>query len=148
MAYVSCSLTSPEKNYPVHKFEFLALKWAVVDKLHDYLYGATFVVKTDNNPLTYLLSTAKVGTTGHWWLAALSDFQFSLKYRPGVGNRDADAHSRRPHSIKAGPKSWVHLPFERVQAVCQGVEYKDRGAIGAEAVGVTPAGVPKFYCHG
>uniref|UniRef100_A0A8C5QI26 ribonuclease H n=1 Tax=Leptobrachium leishanense TaxID=445787 RepID=A0A8C5QI26_9ANUR len=40
VAYVSRSLTPSEKNYPTHKLEFLALKWAVVDKLKDYLYGA------------------------------------------------------------------------------------------------------------
>ncbi len=39
VAFVSRSLTPSEKNYPVHKLEFLALKWVVVDKLHDYLYG-------------------------------------------------------------------------------------------------------------
>lgn len=37
----------------MHKLECLALKWAVVDKLRDYLYGAMFLVKTDNDPLTY-----------------------------------------------------------------------------------------------
>lgn len=65
VAYVSCSLTPSEKNYPVHKLKFLALKWAVVDKLKDYLYGAAFVVKMDNNPLTYLLTSAKLDETGH-----------------------------------------------------------------------------------
>lgn len=75
----------------MYKLEFLAPKWAVVDKLRGYLYGATFVVKTDNNPLTYLLSSAKLDATGHRWLATLSEFQFSSKYWPGVGNRDADA---------------------------------------------------------
>lgn len=34
---------------PAHKLEFLALKWAVVVKLHDYLYGTMFEVRTDNN---------------------------------------------------------------------------------------------------
>ena len=59
IAYVSRSLNKSEMNYPVHKLEFLALKWAVTDKLHDYLYGGnTFEVYTDNNPLTYVLSTA------------------------------------------------------------------------------------------
>lgn len=79
VAYVSCSLIPPEKNYLVHKMDFLSLKWAIVDKLRDYLYGATFVVKMDNNPLTYLLSYAKLDATGHRWLVALSEFQFSLK---------------------------------------------------------------------
>ncbi|XP_040195270.1 LOW QUALITY PROTEIN: uncharacterized protein LOC120928229 [Rana temporaria] len=93
VAYVSRGLTPSEKNYPTHKLEFLALKWTVVDKLKDYLYGANFVVRTDNNPLTYILTTAKLDATGHRWLAALSGFRFSLKYRPGVNNQDADALS-------------------------------------------------------
>lgn len=31
--------------------------------------------------------------------------------------------------------------------MCKGVAYKHRGAIGAEAVRVTPGGVPKNYCN-
>ena len=52
IAYASRGLSKAEKNYPVHKLEFLALKWAVTEKYHDYLYGNTFTVVTDNNPLT------------------------------------------------------------------------------------------------
>lgn len=77
------SLSPSEKNYPAHKLEFLALKWAIVDRLHDYLYGATVQVVTDNNPLTFVLTSAKLDATGHCWLAALSTYNFSLKYRPG-----------------------------------------------------------------
>lgn len=90
VALVSRSLSPSEKNFPAHKLEFLALKWAVVNNQQDYLYGATFVVKMDNNPLTYLLSTAKLDATGNQWLASIM-FQFSLNYRPGVGNGEADA---------------------------------------------------------
>ncbi|KAI4891852.1 hypothetical protein NFI96_006273, partial [Prochilodus magdalenae] len=42
VAFISRSLSPSEKRYPAHKLEFLALKWAVVDKLHDYLYGVPF----------------------------------------------------------------------------------------------------------
>lgn len=89
VAFISRSLTPSERHYPVHKLEFLALKWAVVDKLHDYLYGTKFEVRTDNNPLTYVLTSAKLDATGHRWLAALSTYDFSLKYRSGVQNIDA-----------------------------------------------------------
>lgn len=88
IAYVSHSLTLSEKNYLVYKLEFLALSWAVIDKLRDYLYWSTFVVKMENNPLTYLLSSAKLDATRNRWLAVLLGFQFSLKYRPGTRNRD------------------------------------------------------------
>ena len=50
IAYASRSVNKTEMNYPVHKLEFLALKWAITDKFHDYLYGGnTFDVYTDNN---------------------------------------------------------------------------------------------------
>lgn len=54
---------------------------------------------TDNNPLTYILSSAKLDTAGHRWLAALSTFDFKLQYRAGSQNRDTDALSRRPHDL-------------------------------------------------
>ena len=59
VAYASRSLKPAEKNYPAHKLEFLALKWAVSEKFHDYLYGTKFEAVTDNNPLTYVYTTAK-----------------------------------------------------------------------------------------
>lgn len=71
IAYASRGLRPNEKNYPAHKMEFLALKWAVCDILHDYLYGSQFQVVTDNNPLTYILSKAKLDATGQRWVAAL-----------------------------------------------------------------------------
>ncbi|KAI3376829.1 hypothetical protein L3Q82_000403 [Scortum barcoo] len=94
VAFASRKLSSPEQRYPVHQLEFLALKWAVADKFHDYLYGAKFTVRTDNNPLTYVLTTAKLNATGHRWLAALATYDFDVKYRPGKANTDADLLSR------------------------------------------------------
>ena len=67
IAYASRSLTTAEKNYHLHagKLEFLALKWAVTDHFHDYLYYAPeFTVVTDNNPLTYVLTSARLNATG------------------------------------------------------------------------------------
>ena len=74
IAGASRSLRNSEKNYPAHKAEFLALKWALIDKFRDYLYGHEFTVYTDNNPLTYILTTAKLDATGHRWLAELAQF--------------------------------------------------------------------------
>lgn len=80
----------------------------MVDKLRDYLYGAEFV-KTDNNPLTCILTSPKVDATGHRWLAALAGLQFSLKYCPGVGNHDADALSRWPQREEKESEEWTHV---------------------------------------
>ena len=83
----------------MHKLEFLALKWAVSEKFHDYLYGANFKVLTDNNPLTYVLRSAKLDAASHRWLASLSLFNFDIHYKSGVLNIDADGLSRRPHEL-------------------------------------------------
>ena len=96
IAYASRGLRKSEKNYPAHKLEFLCLKWAVNEKFHDYLYGNQFSVYTDSNPLTYVLSSAKLDATGHRWVASLGNYNFKLMYRSGKANGDADCLLRRP----------------------------------------------------
>ena len=102
IGYGSRSLTKAEKNYYLHsgKLEFLALKWAVCEHFRDYLYHVPdFIVYTDNNPLTYVLTTAKLNATGHCWVSELADVSFTIKYRPGHANKDPDALSRVPMDI-------------------------------------------------
>lgn len=96
IAYASRGLSKSDKNYLTQKLEYLALKCAICEKFSDYLYGKDFTVLTDNNALTYVLTSAKLDAAGHRWLAALSTFRFIIKYRAGHTNRDADGLSRRP----------------------------------------------------
>ena len=94
---ISFASRSPtESNYPTHKLEFLALKLAVTKRFHVYLYGNNFTVYTDNNPLTYILTAAKLDATGHRWVEALAAYDFTLNYRPRKTNIGADALSRIP----------------------------------------------------
>ena len=88
IAYASRSVSKSESNYSAQKLEFLALKWAVCDKFHEYLYG------TDNNPLTYVLTSAKLDACGQSWVAKLANYNFIIKYRCGQSNVEADALSR------------------------------------------------------
>ena len=95
-------------NYDSGKLEFLALKWAVCDHFRDYLYYASeFAVYTDNNPLKYILSSAKLNATGLRWVGELADFNFTIKYRPGKVNTDADALSRLLPNVDS---SWRCAP--------------------------------------
>ena len=131
IGYGSRSLTKAEKNYFLHsgKLEFLALKWAICEHFRDYLYHAPdFIVYTDNNPLTYVLTTAKLNATGHRWVSELADFSFTIKYRPGHSNKDADTLSRFPMDID----SYMKLCTENVSqgdinACCVGVGAQGRG---------------------
>ncbi|CAI5672770.1 unnamed protein product [Oreochromis niloticus] len=65
IGYASRGLSRSENRYPAHKLEFLALKWSVTEKFSDYLYGNHFTVVTDSNPLTYILTSAKLDATSY-----------------------------------------------------------------------------------
>lgn len=106
IAYASRALSAAEKKYHAGKLEFLALKWAITDQFRDYLYySPKFVVYTDNNPLTYVLTSARLNATGLRWIGELADFDFEIKYRPGRSNVDADTLSRSPANIEQYIKS-------------------------------------------
>lgn len=150
VAFVSRSLSPSEKNYPTHKLEFLALKWVVTEKLRDYLYGAKFEVHTDNNPLTYVLTSAKLDAAGHRWLADLSTFDFSLTYRPGKQNIDADALSRRSHSATEIEIEKADIPVTSVRAMCQ-LSHADlkhaRPHRAIDLIGASRNAIPRAYCN-
>ncbi|PIK40868.1 hypothetical protein BSL78_22298 [Apostichopus japonicus] len=124
IAYGSRCLRKGERNYPAHKLEFLALKWAVTEKFKDYLYGREFTVLTDNNPLTYVLSTAKLDATGHRWLAALGAYNFKINYRAGVKNGDADGLSRMFIDEQSNVNNSItEVAPEAIQALCSFIEW-------------------------
>ena len=91
MTFTSRILTKAKSHHPAHKLEFPALKLVVVKKFHEYLYGLTFDVYTDNNPLTYVLTMAKLDTASYCSVASLAHYNFQLYYRVGKTNINADA---------------------------------------------------------
>ena len=117
IAYASCSLSNTKRNYPAHKLEFLALKWAVTDRFHEYLYGGQFDVYTDNNPLTYILTSAKLDATGQRWVASFANYDFRIFYKLGKSNVEADALSHIPRTGD------VPIDSPSVKAIISSVPY-------------------------
>ena len=62
-----------------------------MEQFHEYLYNKTLVIYLDNNPFTYILTSAKVNATGQHWVASLENYNFALSYQSGKTNVDADA---------------------------------------------------------
>ncbi|KAL7834629.1 hypothetical protein SRHO_G00288760 [Serrasalmus rhombeus] len=97
IAFASRGLRPTERNmenYSSMKLELLAVKWAVTEKFREYLLGHQFTIFTDNNPLSHL-QTAKLGAVEQRWASQLASFNFTIKYRPGKHNQNADALSRQ-----------------------------------------------------
>ena len=89
----SRTLTPSKQNYHSSKLEFLALKWSITEHFKECLAYAPFTVCTDNNPLTYVLTTSNLDVTGHHWIGALASYEFTLEYQKGSDNAAADALS-------------------------------------------------------
>ena len=124
IAYASRIMNYTEQRYHSNKQEFLALKWAVTEQFHEYLspYGKNrneFVVRTDNNPLTYIFSLTNLDAAGQRWVAQLASYNFSLEYQKGKDNTVADFLSRLDEPL---PKEEVQdyldkIPYPGVKAV-------------------------------
>ena len=86
------------------------------------------MVYSDNNPFTYILSTAKLNATGYCWVSELADFNFKIRCRPGKENDDADYLSRLPLEFEKYMKQCttevsqhaIHATVNAAQAQCQG----------------------------
>ena len=68
VTFGSHSPTPAERNYHSSKLEFLALKWGIMEHFREYLAYALFMVKMDNNPLTYILTILNLDAMGHHWV--------------------------------------------------------------------------------
>ena len=84
------------------KLEFLALKWAMTEQFREYLQYQPFTVWTDNNPLTYILTTPNLDALGHCWVAALARYNMKLEYLKGSDNKVADTLSHAPEKLDDG----------------------------------------------
>ena len=151
IAYASYVMNETEQRYHSNKQEFLALEWAVTEQFHEYLspYGKNrneFVVHTDNNPLTYIFSSANLDAAGQRWAARLASYNFSLEYQKGKDNTVADI------------LSWMNecLPEEEVQEYLNKIPYPGVKAVLDNAImpikeraeqGVWPSPDCQDVCH-
>ena len=68
----------------------------MTEQFREYLKYQPFTVRTDNNPLTYILTTPNLDALGHRWVAALARYNIKLEYLKGADNKIADTLSRLP----------------------------------------------------
>ena len=111
VTYGRWAVTAHEKNYYSTKLEFLALKWVVMEHFKEYLLYQPFLVKTNNNPLMYIMTTPNLDATGQQWVGALAKFNFWLEYQKGWDNTVLDVLSQIT----------THLGPEAMQSILDGV---------------------------
>ena len=114
------------------------------------------MVRTDNNPLTYVFSPTSLDAAGQHWVAKLADYNFSPEYQKGKYNTVADFLSRVEDRL---PEAEVETYLAKIP--CQGTkaaldnaitpverwaEFKEPSrAQYAEVLGTRPAKLAKMH---
>ena len=75
-----------------------------VKHFHPYLYGRSFILRTDHAALRWLFSFRLPEGQIARWLENLQQYDFQIEHRPGRNHGNANALSRQP----CGPTSCKH----------------------------------------
>ena len=136
VAYFSRKLLPREEKYSVVEKECLAIKLAV-QIFRVYLLGRSFTIQTDHRSLEWLDRLKDANNRLMRWSLALQPFQFSVQYRTGKANANADALSRAFSDgatgvslEKGGGVSWSKAKHDENEECdpmnrCQGAECKE-----------------------
>ena len=91
----SRALNKAEKSYPATKLECLAIVWAVA-KFRPYLMAMPFEVFTDHYALQWLKTMRTGSALLHRWSAALEEYDYTVRHRPGKVQTHVDGLSCLP----------------------------------------------------
>ena len=102
IAYVSRTMNAAEKNYSQIEKEALAIVFGT-KKFHQYLYGKQFEIQTDHKPLLGLFKENKQIPTMspariQRWALTLAAYEYTIVFKQGNKNGNADGLSRLPRS--------------------------------------------------
>ena len=97
--FVSRKLHANETAFPSSELETLVVVWAV-ERLHHYLYGRHFEIRTDHSALKEILTGGRKNSVVlariSRWAARLLPYSFKVHYIKGCPNVVVDCLSRLP----------------------------------------------------
>ena len=116
VAFESRKLTQPERSYPPHLLELLAVVHAL-KALRPYLLDKPFELHTDNASLQWLQQQRHVSHHQARWLNLLAEYQYRVVHIPGRTNpadfltrkRFPDGQGPAPHTGYDEPDSALEL---------------------------------------
>jgi hypothetical protein len=93
ISYASRTLSKSENNYSTTELECLAIIFGV-KQFRPYLYGRKFIIVSDHRPLTWLFNLKDPLSKLARWRIKLEEYDYEIRYKPGVLNSNVDALSR------------------------------------------------------
>ncbi|CAF4553333.1 unnamed protein product, partial [Rotaria sp. Silwood2] len=109
IAYFSKKFTQAQRKWSPMEQECYAFICAL-DKWHIYLSGVKFIWETDHKALTQLNQKAQVNKRCERWRLKILEYDFKVKYIPGLTNSMPDYLSRSPvDDAEEDPDETTHL---------------------------------------
>jgi transposase InsO family protein len=93
IAFASRTLNKAEINYNVTEKELTSIVWGI-KVFRPYLFGQHFNIITDHRALVWLFNITDPGSRLTRWRLKLEEYQYTIHFKPGVNNTNADALSR------------------------------------------------------
>jgi hypothetical protein len=117
VAFFSKTMAPAECNYEIHDKEMLA----IIRSLSQWRAelqgtGSRIQIYTDHKALEYFMTTKQLTSRQARWAEILSQFFFTIMYRPGKQNDQADALTRREQDV--GPQDEIKAQH-RTRALLQ-----------------------------
>ena len=102
--------------------ECLAVVWAITKQFHCFLYGGQFLLRNDNQPLSWLKSLKHPPMRVARGILKLQEFTFEIQHRPGIRHQNADALSRLPINMieLSSPEGVAKLREDQLEDVGTG----------------------------
>ncbi|XP_042980307.1 uncharacterized protein LOC122310468 [Carya illinoinensis] len=111
IAFMSKALKGKALLLSTYEKEFFAVV-TVVQKWRPYLLGQSFIIKTDQQALKYILEQRVATVTQQKWLTKFLGYDFTISYKKGKENKVADALSQKMEDqlSPAGVLAMISLP--------------------------------------
>ena len=74
----------------------------IAEQFQEYLLWKPFIIRTNNNLLTYITTTHNLDATQHQWAESHARFTFNIEYQKGWNNVAADALNQVTSKLHTG----------------------------------------------
>ena len=82
-----------QRGYSATERELAAIRWGL-ESFTPFIYGVSIILHTDHKPLIYMYNMAAENSRISRTLQDIAEYDFEIRYLPGVKNDAADFLSR------------------------------------------------------
>ena len=109
IVYLSKKLNATQAKYGAPKLEMYAAYYFIL-KHHSYLCARKFILRVDNQALSWLKTYSTDQALIGRWIMALEKYHFKVEHRPRTQHRNADGLSKRTNDYHWREKQLEKLP--------------------------------------